>query len=728
MRTYGIIGLVDYGSRYLVVITERRLVATILGKAVYEIKDVFFLTMDEEILKVELLKIAHCCSNEEGDSEDDDQDMEAEDADSMSNNGHVRSELLQRESIVQDTMFRSNHSVLRRTSAVLSVNPVIHPIESDKKHNSLCVKLLSKIRAIYCTKGCYFSYQLELGKSLIKQDELVPPSKTWYYNWSLNRMFCGTPMELEVLQGYIGSYDFEWDSECEKEVAKECQVKSDNKQGAQLVVISRRSIRRPGVRYLRRGVDINGDCANWVETEQVLISDGEAYSFLQVRGSIPVYFSQSPYKLQPIPVLRRSVEDNELAFSKHFESLKKIYGDVVAVSLVEKQPSRESIVGELFAKLAEKHSVKLEWFDFHKICSGMHFENVKKLFQTKGGRYVQDFGFSTLHGGSIITQQAGVPRVNCMDCLDRTNVVQAAFARRALERQIGSRRPKNKSDFEMSFNAIWADNGDNISRQYSSTNALKGEFTRTQKRGIRSVLVDGLLTLSRYYYGIVSDFFTQATIDYITGIAGKQVLFEFEENLKVEDRATSDSKFETFKAIEFSANMMVPPEQALNGGWRVYSTMERGSVIPSKLEECVLLATSDALYLCFFSPQFEKMLNYIQISTNFVSEVRIGAFFTSVFSEVSRDSSRNIGIGLTVDGKGIKTADDLDTEAGLTRSHYIRVKIPSSSPVRDISETVQRICCNAEVLQEDLVSLEEARKNTRVWSLWQYNVKRAIWS
>ena len=36
----------------------------------------------------------------------------------------------------------------------------------------------------------------------------------------------------------------------------------------------------------------------------------------------------------------------------------------------------------------------------------------------------------------IICDQRGIFRVNCMDCLDRTNVVQAALARHIMEQQV----------------------------------------------------------------------------------------------------------------------------------------------------------------------------------------------------------------------------------------------------------------------------------------------------
>lgn len=38
----------------------------------------------------------------------------------------------------------------------------------------------------------------------------------------------------------------------------------------------------------------------------------------------------------------------------------------------------------------------------------------------------------------VICKQEGIFRVNCMDCLDRTNVVQAAVARVVMEQQVRS--------------------------------------------------------------------------------------------------------------------------------------------------------------------------------------------------------------------------------------------------------------------------------------------------
>lgn len=56
-------------------------------------------------------------------------------------------------------------------------------------------------------------------------------------------------------------------------------------------------------RYKRRGIDADGECANYVETEQILSFGEHQMAFTQVRGSVPVYWSQPGYKYRPPPRL-----------------------------------------------------------------------------------------------------------------------------------------------------------------------------------------------------------------------------------------------------------------------------------------------------------------------------------------------------------------------------------------------------------------------------------------
>jgi hypothetical protein len=283
-----------------------------------------------------------------------------------------------------------------------------------------------------------------------------------------------------------------------------------------LTLISRRSVKRAGLRYLRRGVDDEGNTANGVETEQILSSPdwpstSKIYSFLQIRGSIPLFFSQSPYSFKPVPQLQKSVDNNFRAFKKHFSDLSARYGSLQVASLVEKH-GVEARIGEEYennmTQLNESSGiggakVGFEWFDFHAVCRGMKFENVSILMDTLGPR-LDAFGTTVEKNNKLVERQNGILRTNCMDCLDRTNVVQSACGRRALETQLREEGFDLSSQVDQTtewFNTLWADNGDAISKQYASTAALKGDFTRTRKRNYKGALTDMGLSISRFYSG-----------------------------------------------------------------------------------------------------------------------------------------------------------------------------------------------------------------------------------
>ena len=71
--------------------------------------------------------------------------------------------------------------------------------------------------------------------------------------------------------------------------------------------------------------------------------------------------------------------------------------------------------------------------------------------------------------------------------------------------------------FPPSFQGLWANNGDALSRQYAGTNALKGDFTRTGERNLSGLMKDGMNSASRYYLNQFRDAYRQATIDLMTG-------------------------------------------------------------------------------------------------------------------------------------------------------------------------------------------------------------------
>jgi hypothetical protein len=73
-------------------------------------------------------------------------------------------------------------------------------------------------------------------------------------------------------------------------------------------LISRRSRHFAGTRYLKRGLNEDGKVANFVETEQIVYVHHSSFddkpvvsSFVQIRGSIPLTWTQKASALIPKP-------------------------------------------------------------------------------------------------------------------------------------------------------------------------------------------------------------------------------------------------------------------------------------------------------------------------------------------------------------------------------------------------------------------------------------------
>jgi len=121
--------------------------------------------------------------------------------------------------------------------------------------------------------------------------------------------------------------------------------------------------------------------------------------------------------------------------------------------------------------------------------------------------------------------QKGVVRTNCMDNLDRTNVVQASLARWTLNRQLrelGILSPEGSiDDFEAvskDFREMWADHADAIAKAYGGSGALKSDFTRTNKRTRKGLIEDGFKSTTRYLKNNFFDGAKQDGFDLVTGV------------------------------------------------------------------------------------------------------------------------------------------------------------------------------------------------------------------
>ena len=76
--------------------------------------------------------------------------------------------------------------------------------------------------------------------------------------------------------------------------------------------------------------------------------------------------------------------------------------------------------------------MRFESFDFHAECRKMQWDRLNILMDRLAHDQEQMGYFLLTRDGALLSVQEGVFRTNCIDCLDRTNVVQSMLAKRVL--------------------------------------------------------------------------------------------------------------------------------------------------------------------------------------------------------------------------------------------------------------------------------------------------------
>ncbi|XP_065494807.1 phosphatidylinositide phosphatase SAC2 isoform X1 [Caloenas nicobarica] len=401
-----------------------------------------------------------------------------------------------------------------------------------------------------------------------------------------------------------------------------------------VALISRRSRHRAGMRYKRRGVDKNGNVANYVETEQLIHVHNHTLSFIQTRGSVPVFWSQVGYRYNPRPRLDRSENETVSCFRAHFEEQLKHYKKQVIINLVD-QTGREKIIGDAYLKqvlLYNNANLTYVSFDFHEHCRGMKFENVQTLTDAIHD-IILDMKWCWVDQAGVICKQEGIFRVNCMDCLDRTNVVQAAIARVVMEQQLkklGVMPPEQPLPVKCNriYQIIWANNGDAISRQYAGTAALKGDFTRTGERKLAGVMKDGVNSANRYYLNRFRDAYRQAVIDLMQGIPVTEDLYSIftkekehealhKENLRSHQELIS-------QLLQSYMKLLLPDDEKFHGGWALIDCDPSLIDATHKDVDVLLLLSNSAYYVAYYDDEIDKVNQYQRLSLEALEKIEIG--------------------------------------------------------------------------------------------------------
>ncbi|KAL2932991.1 Phosphoinositide phosphatase SAC2 [Bienertia sinuspersici] len=426
---------------------------------------------------------------------------------------------------------------------------------SPMRSNSNNSKNENRYKKLLCTvditKDFFFSYSYRIMRSLQKnlcdeENKPVPYETMFVWNAFLTReirsQLGNTSWTVALIHGFFKQVKY-----------------TRSGRTVHLTLLARRSRHYAGTRYLKRGVNEKGRAANDVETEQIVVEEipgacvSEISSVVQIRGSIPLLWSQETSRMNLRPDIIMSKEDPFYeATRRHFQNLVDRYGNPIyilnLIKTKEKKP-RESVLHAEFVKavasinktLDRENRLKFRTIDLTRLYR-IKGDKVLMLLNKVAGNALNQTGFfycqvppvmnsgfstgwslaATEHEDtSNITEffssktprlQSGVLRTNCIDCLDRTNAAQYAYGLIALGHQLHAigmnSTPKIDLDDTLAkmLMGLYEAMGDTLALQYGGSAAhnkifsdIKGhwkaatqsqEFIRTLQRYLNNAYMD----------------------------------------------------------------------------------------------------------------------------------------------------------------------------------------------------------------------------------------------
>lgn len=443
---------------------------------------------------------------------------------------------------------------------------MIYIPEESPKFNIEEQRYLRTFQAVDLSTNFYFSYSYDLTRPLAHNVNLLGENNQdcglkLKYLWNgylaescfLKDMFSKAWI-LPVIHGFLGQSIFNL-----------------NNYTLSLVIVARRSCKFAGTRFLKRGANFEGYVANDVETEQILydpsllaIERGRFTSFVQYRGSVPLIWSQNLAKVVGKPPIEIDLVDPFCSIQGvHFRDLIQSYQPpVVVVNLVKRRGdrlrTRENVLNDelkgsvdyLNQFLDPDQSILYCSFDMAKClkAGGNVLGNLEEIgynvvkttgwFQTFEPPYCHSLRPSQYLDGCkchvrqcvldaqtrTFCIQKGVARMNCVDCLDRTNVAQLVMGKVALAFQLHALGALSEpylpweSEICRTFETLFEEQGDTLALQYAGSQLVHSVRTYKKTSVLQERSRDVIQTLSRYYSNTFADYDKQNALNLFLGL------------------------------------------------------------------------------------------------------------------------------------------------------------------------------------------------------------------
>ena len=263
-------------------------------------------------------------------------------------------------------------------------------------------------------------------------------------------------------------------------------------------------------------------------------------SFVQHRGSIPLFWSQEVAQLSTRPPIELNVVDPFFkAAAMHFDQLFQRYGKPITILNVIKAKERvprESILLSEYTQainylnqfLPECDRLRHIAWDMARAAKTSRNQEVTDMLEQISKDVVLSSGF--FHNGYLegdkekrMTLQQGICRTNCIDCLDRTNACQFVIAKRALGYQLHALGVLEHPSVSFDTDAVnlltemFQDHGDTMALQYGGSQLVNTVETYRKINQWKSHSRDLIESIRRFYSNSFVDAQRQEAINLFLG-------------------------------------------------------------------------------------------------------------------------------------------------------------------------------------------------------------------
>lgn len=292
--------------------------------------------------------------------------------------------------------------------------------------------------------------------------------------------------------------------------AKTVNITLDNKD-ALLTIISKQSCMKNGPIFGEWGCDDKGSVSNYHETEIIIYTDRFCFSYLIVKGNVPIFWeiensnfktrskllSSSGGKKITFP---RSFESSQNGFARHIDRLYSHFGDICILKSFPTDGNVKLVLGEHLDQHIKEYNktavTNLQEVDLHLKSSmikkfGYSIVNPYNLVHVLADQIVE-FGatFYDIESNDFIGKQMGVFRITTYDSLSKANFISKVISQEVIELAFRDLNIEVGSEILIKHAKLWKDcdeaTNKNVLGFVSYSDKLQSSSATSTKKKLKS--------------------------------------------------------------------------------------------------------------------------------------------------------------------------------------------------------------------------------------------------